>query len=144
MPSRSKQKGNRFEREVVNIAKENNLKSERAYGSDGRALGENKEVDVIIDSIAKKWRIQVKVRKKIAQWIKPDPKSVDLQVVKEDRGEIYAVLPYKSFIDLVVERDYLLENSKEFKDSAREREQDELEYHRERRQEIENAIKESL
>jgi len=144
MPSRSKQKGNRFEREVVNIAKENNLKSERAYGSDGRALGENKEVDVIIDSIAKKWRIQVKVRKKIAQWIKPDPKSVDLQVVKEDRGEIYAVLPYKSFIDLVVERDYLLENSAEFKDSAREREQDELEYHRERRQEIENAIKESL
>ena len=144
MPSRSKQKGNRFEREVVNIAKENNLKSERAYGSDGRALGENKEVDVIIDSIAKKWRIQVKVRKKIAQWIKPDPKSVHLQVVKEDRGEIYAVLPYKSFIDLVVERDYLLENSKEFKDSAREREQDELEYHRERRQEIENAIKESL
>jgi Holliday junction resolvase len=144
MPSRSKQKGNRFEREVVNIAKENNLKSERAYGSDGRALGENKEVDVIIDSIAKKWRIQVKVRKKIAQWIKPDSKSVDLQVVKEDRGEIYAVLPYKSFIDLVVERDYLLENSEEFKDSAREREQDELEYHRERRQEIENAIKESL
>ena len=144
MPSRSKQKGNRFEREVVNIAKENNLKSERAYGSDGRALGENKEVDVIIDSIAKKWRIQVKVRKKIAQWIKPDSKSVDLQVVKEDRGEIYAVLPYKSFIDLVVERDYLLENSDEFKDSAREREQDELEYHRERRQEIENAIKESL
>ena len=144
MPSRSKQKGYRFEREVVNIAKENNLKSERAYGSDGRALGENKEVDVIIDSIAKKWRIQVKVRKKIAQWIKPDPKSVDLQVVKEDRGEIYAVLPYKSFIDLVVERDYLLENSEEFKDSAREREQDELEYHRERRQEIENAIKESL
>tara|TARA_B100001939_G_C16938099_1_gene617034 strand:+ start:1865 stop:2299 length:435 start_codon:yes stop_codon:yes gene_type:complete len=144
MPSRSKEKGNRFEREVVNIAKENNLKSERAYGSDGRALGENKEVDVIIDSIAKKWRIQVKVRKKIAQWIKPDSKSVDLQVVKEDRGEIYAVLPYKSFIDLVVERDYLLENSEEFKDSAREREQDELEYHRERRQEIENAIKESL
>ena len=144
MPSRSKQKGNRFEREVVNIAKENNLKSERAYGSDGRALGENKEVDVIIDSIAKKWRIQVKVRKKIAQWIKPDSKSVDLQVVKEDRGEIYAVLPYKSFIDLVVERDYLLENSDEFKDSAREREQDEHEYHRERRQEIENAIKESL
>jgi Holliday junction resolvase len=144
MPSRSKQKGNRFEREVVNIAKENNLKSERAYGSDGRALGENKEVDVIIDSIAKKWRIQVKVRKKIAQWIKPDSKSVDLQVVKEDRGEIYAVLPYKSFIDLVVERDYLLENSEEFKDSAREREQDELEYHRNRRQEIENAIKESL
>ena len=144
MPSRSKQKGNRFEREVVNIAKENNLKSERAYGSDGRALGENKEVDVIIDSIAKKWRIQVKVRKKIAQWIKPDSKSVDLQVVKEDRGEIYAVLPYKSFIDLVVERDYLLENSDEFKDSAREREQDEHEYHRNRRQEIENAIKESL
>ena len=81
MPSRSKQKGNRFEREVVNTAKDVGLTSERAYGSDGRALGENKEVDVIIDSRAKKWRIQCKVRKKIANWIKPDPSVVDLQVV---------------------------------------------------------------
>mgnify|MGYP003626748080 FL=1 len=142
MPSRSKQKGNRFEREVVNIAKDVGLTSERAYGSDGRALGENKEVDVIIDSRAKKWRIQVKVRKKIANWIKPDPEVVDLQVVKEDRGEIYAVLPYKEFVELIVDRDSLLENSKEYRESAAERNKDELEYHRNRTNEIENEIKE--
>ena len=35
MPSRSKQKGNRFEREVVNIAKQNNVEAERAYASNG-------------------------------------------------------------------------------------------------------------
>tara|TARA_R100001443_G_C3351428_1_gene176957 strand:- start:817 stop:1251 length:435 start_codon:yes stop_codon:yes gene_type:complete len=144
MPSRSKQKGNRFEREVVNTAKDVGLTSERAYGSDGRALGENKEVDVIIDSRAKKWRIQCKVRKKIANWIKPDPSVVDLQVVKEDRGEIYAILPYKEFVALIVDRDYLLENSDEYKSSAREREEDERDYYNGRMNEIENAIKEKL
>ena len=101
MPSRSKQKGNRFEREVVNIAKEYGLDSERAYGSDGRALGENKEVDVVIRSSSNKWRVQCKVRKNIASWVKPDVSLVDLQVVKEDRGTIYAVLPYEKFLKII-------------------------------------------
>ena len=144
MPSRSKQKGNRFEREVVNLTKEYGLYSERAYGSDGRALGENKEVDVIIDSRLKKWRIQCKVRKKIASWIKPDPSVVDLQVVKEDRGEIYAILPYKEFVDLISDRDALLENSSEYKDSEDDRNKDEMRIYNERFNEIEDAIKEGL
>ena len=101
MPSRSKQKGNRFEREVVNMAKDFGLKSERAYGSDGRALGENKEVDVVVGENKNKWRIQCKVRKNIANWIKPDIELVDAQVVKEDRGTIYAVIPYEKFLKII-------------------------------------------
>ena len=65
-----------------------------------------------------------------------------MQVVKEDRGEIYAVLPYKEFVELIVDRDSLLENSKEYRESAAERNKDELEYHRNRTNEIENEIKE--
>ena len=101
-------------------------------------------MDVIIDSRLKKWRIQCKVRKKIASWIKPDPSVVDLQVVKEDRGEIYAILPYKEFVDLISDRDALLENSSEYKDSEDDRNKDEIRIYNERYNEIEDAIKEGL
>ena len=49
MPSRSKQKGNRFEREVVNRAKELHIGAERAYASNGLSLGHTEEVDVVVD-----------------------------------------------------------------------------------------------
>ena len=39
MSSKSKQKGNRFERECVDTAKDKGIKSIRAWGSDGRSLG---------------------------------------------------------------------------------------------------------
>ena len=41
-----------------------------------------------------------------------------------------------------LDRDSLLENSKEYRESAAERNKDELEYHRNRTNEIENEIKE--
>ena len=49
MSSKSKQKGNRFERECVAIAQKKELKSARAWGSDGRSLGLSSEVDLVID-----------------------------------------------------------------------------------------------
>tara|TARA_R100000734_G_C3318562_1_gene112885 strand:+ start:3313 stop:3711 length:399 start_codon:yes stop_codon:yes gene_type:complete len=101
MPSRSKQKGNRFEREVVNIAKQNNVEAERAYASNGLSLGHAEEVDVVLIGKDKEWRVQCKVRKNIAQWIKPNPNTVDVQVVKEDRGTIYAILPFDEFLELI-------------------------------------------
>ena len=88
MPSKSKQKGNRFEREVANLAKEYDIDSQRAYGSNGLSLGHAEEVDVLLKTPDKDWKVQCKVRKNIANWIKPDTKVVDLQVVKEDRGQI--------------------------------------------------------
>ena len=44
-----KQKGNRIERECVNLAKEHGFESKRAWGSDGRSLGWHEEVDVVIE-----------------------------------------------------------------------------------------------
>ena len=43
-----KQKGNRIERECVNLAKGYGFKSRRAWGSDGRSLGWHEEVDMTI------------------------------------------------------------------------------------------------
>ena len=77
MPSKSKAKGNRFERLCVDIAKESNIKAVRAWGSDGRSLGEHSEVDVMLGT------------------------NVDFQLVKEDRGQIYAILTYESLLKLI-------------------------------------------
>ena len=68
-----KQKGNRIERECVNLAKEYGYESKRAWGSDGRSLGWHEEVDMTItigDSLKKDlFKFQVKGRKKLENYI---------------------------------------------------------------------------
>ena len=134
MPSRSKQKGNRFEREVTNIAKEYDIDSQRAYASNGLSLGHSEEVDVLLKTPDKDWRVQCKVRKNIANWINPDSSVVDLQVVKEDRGQIYAILPYEDFLNLIAD-------DEEYRDSGQEKIDEERDLYRERVNEIENDIR---
>ena len=91
----SKQKGNRFERLIVDKAQSYGVGAERAWGSNGRALGMHEEVDVLLEGDL---RIQAKCRKKIAEWLKPS-EVVDAVVVKEDRGETYIILRYDEFLD---------------------------------------------
>ena len=57
-----KQKGNRIERECVNLAKGYGFESRRAWGSDGRSLGWHEEVDMTIDipKIKKLFKIFIK------------------------------------------------------------------------------------
>ena len=109
MPSRSKIKGNQFETRVANLAKAEGIPAVRAWGSNGASLGLHEEVDVLIDKI---WKVQCKCRAKIAQWIKPND-NVDIQIVKEDYGEIFVIMPYKRFLKLIVENriDSIEENS---------------------------------
>ena len=83
----SKVKGNKFERDVVNKAKEFGLKSKRAYASNGESLGLHAEVDLIIED----YKIQAKIRKAIASYLVPN-ENVDAQVIRQDRGETYIVL----------------------------------------------------
>ena len=91
----SKQKGNRFERLIVDKAHSYGIKGERAWGSNGRSLGMHEEVDVLLEGDL---RIQAKCRKNIAKWLKPSI-EVDAVVVKEDRGETYIILRYEEFLD---------------------------------------------
>ncbi len=91
----SKQKGNRFERLIVDKAQSYGVGAERAWGSNGRALGMHEEVDVLLEGDL---RIQAKCRKKIAEWLKPS-EVVDAVVVKEDRGETYIIIRYDEFLD---------------------------------------------
>ena len=96
MSSPSKIKGNTFEREVVNQAREFGLKSIRAYASNGMSLGEAEDVDIKIEEI----KGQCKRRKRIAKWLKP-PESCDIALVREDRGETYVIIEYDNFLEIV-------------------------------------------
>jgi Holliday junction resolvase len=96
MASKSKQKGNRFERECVDIANQKGLDSKRAWGSDGRSMGQNEQVDLMINE----YKVQCKVRKRVAKWLKPT-EEVDIQLVKEDRGQIYVIQRYEDWLEMV-------------------------------------------
>ena len=94
MPNSSKQKGNRFERELVNEARSHGLYADRAYASDGRALGERKEVDVLIQGM----RLQCKRRKKLSAYLCLD-EGVDGVVFRQDRGETLVLLRWDDLLD---------------------------------------------
>ena len=87
MANKSKAKGNRFEREIVEAVELHEIKAVRAWGSNGRALGHHEEVDILINCDIK---VQAKCRKVLPKWIKPN-ENVDIQVIKEDRGKMYVV-----------------------------------------------------
>lgn len=62
-----KRKGNGFERELVNTAKNSGLSAQRAYASNGEALGHHAEVDLVVEVV----RIQAKRRASIAGYVQP-------------------------------------------------------------------------
>ena len=92
MASKSKAKGNRIEREVVKIFEEYGYSARRAWGSDGRSLGLNEEVDVLVN-------IKVKGRKRIADYLKPDTDKVSMQILHEDRGKYYIVMDVHDYLN---------------------------------------------
>ena len=92
----SKVKGNKFERDVVNKAKEFGLESKRAYASNGESLGIHAEVDLIIED----YKIQAKIRKSIASYLVTN-ENVDAQVIREDRGEAYIVLRLEDWLEFI-------------------------------------------
>lgn len=92
----SKVKGNTFEREIVDLAKQYGLDAQRAWGSNGRALGYTEEVDCLIENK----KIQAKRRKKIADYMKPCV-HVDVQVIRGDREEALAILRYSDYLEML-------------------------------------------
>tara|TARA_Y100000004_G_scaffold113234_1_gene127114 strand:- start:722 stop:1021 length:300 start_codon:yes stop_codon:yes gene_type:complete len=87
MPNKSKAKGNRFEREIVEAVELHDIKAVRAWGSNGASIGQHPEVDLLINDEIK---VQAKVRKALPKWIAPS-EHVDVQIIKEDRGKMYVV-----------------------------------------------------
>ena len=96
MTHSSKIKGNSYERELVNSAKESGLESKRAYASDGRSLGHHEEVDLLVDGK----RIQAKRRRSIAKYLLPN-ENVDAVAFRPDRGETVVLITWWDYLDLL-------------------------------------------
>lgn len=99
MPHPSKNKGNNFEREIVNEAKEFGLIAERAYASNGRALGEAETVDCMIQGC----RVQAKRRKAVTKELTV-PAGADVTVFRADRGETWVVMRWDDFLEKLKEK----------------------------------------
>ena len=105
MASKSKAKGNRFEKECVEIAEQHGFQAKRAWGSDGRSIGKDAEVDVVINyllssEMEREMDVQCKVRNKIAQYLLP-PDSCDITLIKQDRALIIGIFLYKDLLELI-------------------------------------------
>jgi Holliday junction resolvase len=100
MPSRSKQKGNGYEREIIAELAKVGIDSKRAWGSNGAAIGESEGVDVVFEIDDMKWRVQAKRRAKLAEYMKP-PEGSDVVMMREDRGGTLVVLPLHLFLSLL-------------------------------------------
>ena len=96
MASKSKAKGNTYERELVQQATQMGIQAIRAWGSNGRSLGLSEEVDCLIAG----YKVQAKRRAKIADYMVPSP-QVDVQIIRGDRGSSLAVIPYELFLSFV-------------------------------------------
>ena len=97
MPNPSKDKGTRFENEVVKSAQEKNIKARRFWMSDGRSAGYGKDADVQIGDFL----FQVKRRKAIPKWLGLNWAEVDGCIVRQDRDKPVVILDYDDFLDLI-------------------------------------------
>ena len=124
MASKSKAKGNAYEREIVKDAEKRGHHAERAWGSNGESKGWHAEVDVLLlvrpikrvlnrmmrngDGNAVKWRIQAKRRKAIPAWIKPTS-DVDVVFTRSDREKSYVVMTEDLFYQMAEQYDPTLD-----------------------------------
>jgi hypothetical protein len=95
----SKNKGNGYERELVNQAKKAGLKAKRAYASNGQSLGMHEEVDCLIAG----QRIQAKRRKKLLKGIQDMIgllEHTDAVVFREDKCESFVLVRWSDWLDL--------------------------------------------
>ena len=91
-----KRKGNGFEREIVNAARDKGLDAERAYASNGKSLGLTDDVDALVEGKP----IQAKRKKALPAWLGMSD-NVFAVVTREDRGTAYAIVRLDDLLDLL-------------------------------------------
>jgi len=98
----SKNKGNGFERELVQQASESGLTAKRAWGSNGEALGCNATVDLVIED----QKLQAKRRKTIPEWLGLS-EHVDAVVVRADYQEAVVIVSWFDYLDFLKWRQHV-------------------------------------
>lgn len=101
---RNKQRGYEHEAELVKSAEAAGFEARRAWGSNGKALGEAADVDLVIERRAvfgyRKACIQAKRRKKLADYLQI-PESCDAVVFRQDRGDSLVLLRWDDYLSLL-------------------------------------------
>jgi Holliday junction resolvase len=97
----SKQKGNSFERELVNKFIENGLVALRAYASNGLALGKSAEVDVLVENT---YCIQAKRRKSLPSYLQI-PEGCDSVIFRQDRGPTLVLTDLDTYIEFIKQKE---------------------------------------
>ena len=98
MGKASRDKGGRFERELVNTAKAHGLDAYRVPLSGSAAGFKN---DVIIKQGRTTWEIEAKKRASGFKFIYDNKEGADVLVIGIDRAKPLAVLDYEDFCDLL-------------------------------------------
>ena len=98
MPSKNKRRGNDFEVELREAAKAAGFQAVRAWGSDGRSLGEAADVDLVVNG----FKVQAKRRKKLPAYLEI-PDSCDIVAFKQDRKKPMVLIYYDDFLKLIEE-----------------------------------------
>ena len=97
MPSKSKIKGNTFERKIVNFFKAISISCRRAWGSDGRAMGFTEGVDGTLND---EYKWQAKCKNKISPFYIPN-EEVDFQIFKGDRTDTFVTMKIETLADMI-------------------------------------------
>lgn len=92
----NKRRGDRFERKIVELAEKFGLETERARGSDGRALNEHKECDALIEGR----RVQCKKRSSFPQWTQI-PHEVDEVILGSGPGDARVLMDIDVYFELL-------------------------------------------
>jgi Holliday junction resolvase len=103
---KQKQKGNRIERKIVSMLAERSVESKRTWGSSGASMGLDDEVDIVISKINKNklendLYLQVKGRKKLADYIKPKENVIQAQVLVQDREQPLVVISFEDYVEYI-------------------------------------------
>jgi hypothetical protein len=95
----NKKRGKKLESDVVKLAQSLGLEAKRAWGSNGKALGEHEEVDVMIGDL----KFQCKRKKKFPKWMKRS-EFVNGHIIREDDENALVVIPLKIFLIMLAQQ----------------------------------------
>lgn len=96
MGNKSAAKGKRFERETVNEAKAFGLDAERAYGSNGEAIGEHRTVDVRIERFVVQNKREERIAKKFIL-----TENYDGILYRKNFGESHIAIRYAVWLHML-------------------------------------------
>jgi len=104
MASKSKRKGTRFENEIVKILNEHDIKAVRAWGSNGKSLGFEEDVDILVKKFGgvTDFKIQAKRRAALPAYLKLG--SCDAVVIREDREVPMVLMPLMDLVGILSEK----------------------------------------